>query len=841
MKNIIKRNIPFIIILLGAVVCFAGHDSCLPHPIVSLPDSKIPFSTDQNVLEQTWQPDAKKISAVSVPCEALDDFSSGLRLKIFTDDYGQTVADTAVNCSFAAGESGKVLFQFGTVGVTPGERYRIQLSFEDPSAVGTLLIASGSDYMGCSVDGLPCDQAAAFDITIVKNSRIFWLLAVWFPILSISLMFMVLWRRKWEETAGLSLILSVFVMYVAGLAEHLRVGITLLYVLSAICFGIAVYLYNRRKMTVIDLWSPGLAVYGALFLLILVNCSSLWLGRWDEYSHWGLAVKDMFYYDSFAKHYNTTVMLPRYLPFSTLFEYFYVSCNGLFTPTLLYAAYQTVLLSMMIVVCKASHGRWRYILAPTAVVALTPLMFFFDAYNSIYVDSMLAVFTAYILSCYFMEGMSVFNMLRIVAGLFALTMTKDAGFVIAGLLAFVMLADVLCRRFSDRREKLKNLAFAGICLALVVGFFASWQLYLRIPVKAPVAMNETGAPASSDVAVPAVSYGSAVSASGLSLEGIRELLRGDAPWYKYASIKKFVDVVFSNGSFVWANIGISYIDLFILILVVIGILYYTGYWGDSAGRMVSFGVFTFIGGIGYCAFLELMYLFAFSEYEAVHWSSHNRYLGSYIGGVFIALLCCILCRAKSGGQTERGQRLFAPGRGIPLLVLAFVMVAAPVEGFIIRNSDSEVTEDMVYGVGQTEEILRSFSRRGDKIFYVCNNTSGYSYYIFKVTACPLQVTQSYFNFLGSRESVTAQTFIYEANNIEVKGVPRVVDRETWQDDLQDYDYVFIEHPDELFAADYGVLFEDPETVGNGTFYEVVKQNGDLALHYVGRVGIKEWK
>lgn len=67
-------------------------------------------------------------------------------------------------------------------------------------------------------------------------------------------------------------------------------------------------------MTLRNLLSPGFFLYCAFFLIILISNNGDWLGYRDEMRHWGIAVKDMFYYDSFAKHSGTTLILPRYLP-----------------------------------------------------------------------------------------------------------------------------------------------------------------------------------------------------------------------------------------------------------------------------------------------------------------------------------------------------------------------------------------------------------------------------------------------------------------------------------------------------------------------------------------------
>lgn len=877
MVKVIKNNIFFFIVLLGVIVCFAKKNSYLPMVIVSHPDSQIAFSTGQDYLEQTWQSQVKKISGISVPYEALDSFSSDMHLRIFSDDYSEILADTIINHNFVSGETGELFFEFGSIPVIPGERYRIQVSFVNFAAEGGILIDTGSNYSGCTVDGVSYDQAAAFNITYIKNSRLFWILSVFFPLLSVSLLFMTIWNRKWEETVGLSLIAAVFIMYVAGLTEHLLTGVYSVYILSAICLGIAVYLYNHKHMTMKDLFSPGIVVYGLLFLLILINCNDAWLGRWDEYSHWGLAAKDMFYYDSFAKHYNTTVMLPRYLPFSTLVEYFFVFANGLFSQELLYVAYQTAMLSVLILICRPACGRWKYLIPAVSIIVFVPVIFFIDVYNSIYADPLLAVLMAYVLICYFSEKMSWFNMSRIVGGLFALTMAKDAGAVMAGLVVLVMLADSLYRQIGRGKIDFRKMLFPGFCLVLVVGFFLSWQLYMSIPAKVPTQESQVSidsgsesetqvkadtesetqvkADTESETRVKAdidattgenavsVSYGSAISASGLSFQGIWELLQGNAPEYKYQSIRNFITAIFDNETFWFGSIGISYVDLYIIVLIIIGALHYFGFWEETSRRMLSFGIFTLVGALCYGAFLEVMYIFAFSIDEAILLSSNTRYFGSYVGGTVTAFLYLILYRAAEKEQIKGANGKYSKEWGISLLMASVILISFPMNGFVMKNMDYEVTEEEVYGTGDMAEVLRSFARRGDKIYYICNNSSGYSYFIFRVTASPLILQSGNWNFdiLASRESVAEQMQLYADDQEEVKGELTVMDADSWADELQGYQYVFINHPNEMFAQDYSELFENPETIDDGTFYEVLRTGDGVMLHYIGKVGIKNWK
>ena len=73
-REIVKRNWFFLILLLGIAVVLAKRYTYLSVDIVSKPDSQIAFGTGDGVLEQTWQPEAKVLSGVSVPYYAENEF-----------------------------------------------------------------------------------------------------------------------------------------------------------------------------------------------------------------------------------------------------------------------------------------------------------------------------------------------------------------------------------------------------------------------------------------------------------------------------------------------------------------------------------------------------------------------------------------------------------------------------------------------------------------------------------------------------------------------------------------------------------------------------------------------
>lgn len=831
-------NIIFIIaIILIFGICILRKDAHLSEALVSHPDSEVTFNTTQEVLEQTWQPNVKKLTGVKVSYFTEESFSSGIELKIYNDDYSELLVDTEIEQQFTEQSSGELEFKFPSLKVVLGERYRLQFRFVKPDGYGELKLPSGSNYAGCTIDGKACNEAVALDIEFIKNSRLFWMFAVFFPLISISLLFMVIFDRKWEETVGLSLIIEIFILYVFGLFSLLTTGISAVYLISAFCLIAAFVIIMKRRIDIRTLVSPGLFIYGILFIVILVNCHGAFYARWDEYIHWGLAAKDMFYYDSFAKHIDTTVRLVRYMPFTTLAEYLFVYLNGLYSQEIVYIAYQTMLLSAgSVLFYKKGNKKVSNVVVAVIIGILVPVIFFTDIYNSIYVDALLAILMFYVLYCYLSEEASLFNYMRIAGGLAALVLTKDMGLAIAGLVVLIMMADSIYKQISQKKWNKKMCTVLPLLLVFIFLIFFSWQFYLSLPVvqteEVQVA-EDMGDEAEADEKGRNITA-ETISASGLSVNGIVELIKGEAPEYRYRSLKNYLIKMFDGETFKLGNLEVPYFDMWIGLGILMVLLLIRRYWDNRSKNIFFVSIMVFAGGIIYCIFLELLYLFAFPENEALTYASHDRYLGSYLCGSVLVMLGMILWE-KSDDENNKERKILLT------CLLGAVLVATPMKAFALKHMDYEVTEENVYYGDELSEELRTFTRRGEKIFFVCNNTDGLEICMFKNFVSPLIETEHGCDFLGSAESIEEQKRILEKKKEQLYEEPFIWAAEEWESTLKTYDYVFVLHPYEIFSEDYGKLFADPDTIDDGTLYRINQDTGEVSLDYIGKVGVKAWR
>lgn len=843
--NRLKDNCFFLILLVGIICIFVKRYAYLPVSVVSNPDSQIAFCTTDVTLEQTWQPEIKAITGIQVPYYAENDFSCDIQLKVFSDDYTQVLVEAMQeNYVFAAGTTGNVEFSFDRTAVIQGERYRIQISLFNADSEGTLQIVSGSNYGGCMVAGEDMNQAAALKITFVKYSKLFWLMAVWLPLLGISLLLMTLTGRKWEETVGVSILLEGIILYLFGLFEHLTLGVTAVYVLTAFCFLTAVFLYNRKNMTLRDLLSPGFFLYCALFLVVLITSSGDWLGYRDEMRHWGIAVRDMFYYDSFAKHSGTTLILPRYLPFAALIEYLFVYMNGLFSEDILFIAYQTFALSMLIILCRPLQKKsGRKLLIPVLVTMICiPVIFFHNISNTIMVDSLLAAVSAYVLLCYYGEEMTWFNRMRIILGLIAMPLIKDMGLVFAGLTALIMFGDTLAGQIKEKKFRIKEPAcVAGYVVLIMIAYF-SWQFYFNMPVQSAsetAEVNEIAEEAEDteilqEESVPPAIEEESASIGGITIDGLIRVLSGEGEEYQYQVTRNFLTELFEGETYSFGPFKISFFDWISLLAFGIVTFSYFGCWREDKVRMLTLTGVSLIAACLLCAFLQVTYWFTFSRYEALDLTSMDRYLAPFACAITIVVFY-LACVAVFDGQNSSRKKKY-----LIFAMTAFFAVSMPVEGIVTEGKDIEgnTTDMITYGHDSLTEILRSVAKRGERAYFICSNSDGYTEYVFRNAVCPIVSRHEAWNIVASQEMFDKQYELYGRENID-DNVAEILFVKDWKKRLQTCQYVVVFHADELFRQSYGEVFGETK-IEDGSVYRVLNESGDITLSKIGTTGIKGW-
>ncbi len=810
-----KKNWIFGVLLLVLIFSYATRFTYLRTNVAPYPDCVIPLTTEANELEQTWQPEVKWISGVDFSYTSENTFTSDLQLKIFSDDYSQILVETVIEKhSFEEGKEGGVSFSFDRTKLIPGERYRFQISLLNADSDGTIWIVAGSNYGGCTIGGEDTKTGVALDITFAKFSKIFWLVAVVFPLFSYALFMMCITGRKFEETVALSMFVEGLILYAFGLLEELVLGLNMVYLLAFISFVASIYLYNKKAMCIKDLFSPGLIIFFVFFLIILVVNHGEWLAKRDDMRHWGVAVRDMYYYNSFAKHPGSTVIMIKYLPFAALIEYTFEFMNGLFSEDILFMAYQTMMLTVVIIFAKPlQKGKVFPKVIPVLVTMVCiPIIFYNDISSIIMVDSLQMFIVAYTLLCYFKEERTWFNMGRIACGLIVLPLIKDIGLVLAGIVALIMFLDSICQQFRKRRIDIRGIIFPISCVFMILIAYVSWQVYWSVPLK----VEDSGIESVEAVEVEEITQGFVVahsgSESGISLDGLLTILKGEGEEYQYRVTTNYLTELFDGETYKIGNVTLSFMDLLFALTFLLVTLTYFNYWNSDKIRKYSMAGIFLVVSIVLCLFLQLTYWFTFGMYEALELTSMERYLGTYVCAIMMILFYFIY-EEEHEGRWKKQKSYFI------YLIAFFLIISTPVNRILVKNNEVEgyATEDVVYGHDALTQILRSVATRGEKVQFICQGSSGYSGYVFRNAVCPILSEHAWWS-------------------ISEPGVPAA----QLKDIMQDKEYLVLFNVDDAFIQTYGGILNSDTALENGSVYKVYSDESGIKLELIGRTGIISW-
>ena len=234
------------------------------------------------------------------------------------------------------------------------------------------------------------------------------------PFFIISI-FAIIIAYSFKEDLGKVLPSAIYIipiiLYITGLFGNLLYGIFAIYTICIIAIFYFIYLLffqnkneqNKYKLIQIKniIISPSLIVFFILFILIYLYNKNTYFSNWDEWTHWGPFVKDMFFRNKF---YNTKFHIAHthlsYPPFKQLFEYFYCKMVFNLTEPNIYRAYQLLCFSLCFMIFSniKFNENIKYNIKNISIIFLIVLYFIFinriinfssNPINSIYADAFL--------------------------------------------------------------------------------------------------------------------------------------------------------------------------------------------------------------------------------------------------------------------------------------------------------------------------------------------------------------------------------------------------------------------------------------------------------------------
>lgn len=594
-----------------------------------------------------------------------------------------------------------------------------------------------------------------------------------------------LFRKKMELMLPLTIFGNILVSYLVGmLAPSLAWGFYANLLLYAAALGYVIYLLIKEKRRVLEaLKSPGLLVWTILFVYIIVINWGRVYSSWDEFSHWGLVVKNMYLFDSFSNHEYSTVTFGEYPPALALWQYFVTRLCGTYSESAVYMATGWFVAALCTpLVSRFSGKKIVAALFSALVLIFMPLIFYPSYLVLLYVDPFLGILLGYILVFdYISEKRDVFYCINMFATISVLCLVKTTG----AFLALVAIAIIVASDILRKRAK-ANIRIWCVLLAGVLFGKYSWDLYLQI----------TG-------------FQAAWNTGGVSMQNVVSLLTGGMQKYQRDSIMNFIDAL-SDYKF-GGRVVTMYLPAWIALFIILFLLIVHVSCGEEkkkhnrclmAGMLCGFGIFV--------VSLQVLYLFTYNSTEAVVLASFERYISTFLVAIAYVILGVLTVEFANKGK---GSQAVAVGMCsllffMPLSYIFDVTILSPIH----CNKSVAYREEHL----QIEQYTDMLDYTKDKVMYISQEDNGIDKMILSYLIAPVESDGSLWSFGGPYVDI---------DNWSKTMTPQELLEHL---DTQGCTYVYVFGINDYFTETFGELFE-VEQIQEKAMYRYVQEEGRLKL------------
>jgi hypothetical protein len=592
----------------------------------------------------------------------------------------------------------------------------------------------------------------------------------------------------------------ICILYVAALYDGLQLVSTLLIYIGLVLFVISVGLWvsqTRRGVSIQFSLIPFLC-YIVLIVFLWIRLSTQNFILWDDFSHWGLATKDLYFTDALPTL-DGVVRFLDYPPGGSLFNYFLLSIpDAMGWQSKKTFSEGVGLFAQSIVVISALFPLIGYALREKGVgvgliiLGIVILALFGFGYTpaTLMIDLAVGAYFGGALVVYITSGRKILSAIYLIPAVMCLVIFKSVGLFLSCLLIFLVVVDqyyqiTKSHKVSSRATNYwKGLTISILvlmCLPLVaIDTNVSWKNHVK----------EVGAQATFKAQIT----GGEIRRAFFGQASDKELK------VKENFAKQLTPLIIEYQPSI-TLVKLQNTALVFLLLSMLSVLVFRQNAPGTRGQNGLFLVILFGGFIVYGFGLLFLYFFSFSEYEAVRLASFDRYLGIYLFGWLIGLLAFL---------SSKNSRRFK------LLLIIFGLASLLGGGgtlYFLRGSPYDVVPKFTASM---ELLLNRASvprNLNSKIYFISQCDSGFDHVIFKNLAYPAQVSPSSYSIgqpCGPDDAWTA--------NLSV---------DQWRDLLlEGYSYVVIAKSNKAFWDTFGSLF-NVEQIVDPSIFRVDSKNGKL--------------
>ncbi len=625
-------------------------------------------------------------------------------------------------------------------------------------------------------------------------------------------------KGKYEDVLPVTTVGIVFILFLFGLIGSLKYGFIILVFILGILWIITcgdlinALVKNKRESInkfVNYFFTSGFWQFSCLYLFFNYMVYGMRLHEWDERAQWAPTVKAMTIYDVFITETPVRTSMTSYPPATALFHYFFQKVYGLFTQEGAFSEWRLYLSILVLafvfiipIISRIEINNWKNSLLMLLTYVLLPVVFYSNFYHSLYIDGLEGILSGCgmaMLLFYKKDDKRIYEP-YLISVLFMLSMIRIDGLLLAGIIGIGYL--ILAWNAETRKKPMIIWSILGAIMTLVP--FSIWTYHFKM----------SGKPSG--------------NSNPIEIKKFLEVLAGKDDGYRATTWKLFQTTLFKNseaGKTNFAigdtNITISYYTVLVLLFLLLIICTFLMERKNEkiAKRMKIINWLLFVRWIGYYLMVLLIFLFQFSEQQALSLSSYVRYTHIIYLSMAIVVLEYLHIVIKEY-ISIKSQYIFN------IIIVCFVSIFVSMYDVYISFSRRAVAESYTY-YNEYSDIVNKInkavnSEKEVRIWYIAQDPVGW-----RSGSGALQV---YVECMPAIIGFNYDPWVLTDEPEQVGWFSAKYTAEEWKTKLmKEYDYVAIHQVDDYFINTYSKLFEDPDSIINDGLYRVNKSTGMLQL------------
>ena len=600
-----------------------------------------------------------------------------------------------------------------------------------------------------------------------------------FLLLNLGIFYSNVFNKKIDQTLFLGIFTYTFILYLFGLLSILNIGFYVSLVLSFFALIYNIYSFACLKKNFKDnVLTTGLIVFILFYLFVLFLNIGMQVNAWDEFSHWGLKVKNLYEFNTVNVSSDTNLIFD-YLSGSSIFQYFCVKLSGFYNESMLYIGMDLIIISCLLPIFSLFKKSRLSSYVLLIMLVFIPVLFYPDIYSSLYVDGLISFVFVYSFISYLInreDNSQVFNFISLASGMGMLIFVKDSGVFFILLMLAIILVDKVWKKY-------KFLLLSFVPALVIRGL---WFISVKL--------NDT----------------TIVWNKKSFLSTFKNLITNNLLDYQKDTISNFVDAIF-NRNVLQGYVTIPYIVIF-LVSILLGIVL-VKYSSKSLKKLNrNFTVVFGVSFIFYFVLLLFTYISVFSDYEAVNLASFERYNNTF--GLAIVLIFIIMIFINFRENKSRLSAFIVCF--LIVFFLYFRLNSFYYVSFGARQRVQTKNDIMSSYILESEEI-KNYVDVTDEIYVISTADTGLDRLIIRYELTP---------YSSSWNDWSVGLEPYFDGDIWTS----IMSENEFKDNvLENYDYVYLYNVDDVFVSNYGKLFDSE--VKSKQLYKVVN-DGNYSLKLV---------